>query len=287
MAKAAAQLGVTAPTVSQAIGDLEHALGVTLFDRSPQGVEPTIYGNALLKRGLIAFDELKQGIRDIEFLADPTAGELSLMCDESISAAILPVITQRFLKQYPGVLMDVEPYDLRSYVQKLRDRSCDLVMTRRPQPDRQNDPLNELNIEVLFEDELVVAAGASHPLARQRKIKIADLADAPWILTAPGTWNYEVVAAAFRSHGLSMPRVSVNTLSVYLRANLLAGGQFITAFPRSVLRLHAERLMLKELKLDLPARPWPVSLLTVKHRTPSPVVERFIGCARETAKSLP
>jgi DNA-binding transcriptional LysR family regulator len=285
MAKAAAQLSVTAPTVSEVISGLEHALGVKLFDRSHQGVEPTIYGNALLKRGLVAFDELKQGIRDIEFLADPTVGELRLMCDESISAATLPLIIQRFFQQYPGVVMDVESFDLRSYVQKLRDRACDLVLTRRPQPDLQNDPLSELNIEVLFDDELAVAVGAQNPLALRRKIKITELANAHWILTAPGTWNYEIVAAMFRSHALKMPPVIVNTLSVYLRTNLLATGQFVTAFPRSVLQLHAERFKLKELRLDLPARAWPVSLLTLKHRTLSPVVERFISCARETAKS--
>jgi len=285
MAKAAALLGVTAPSVSEVIAGLEHVLGVKLFDRSRQGVEATIYGTALLRRGLIAFDELKQGIREIEFLADPTVGKLRLMCDESISAATLPLIIQKFSERYPGVVMDVEPFDVRSYVDKLRDRTYDLVLTRRPQPDRQNDPLGELSIEILFNDALAIAVGGQNSLARRRKIKIADLVDAPWILTAPGTWNYEIVAAMFRSQGLKMPQVVVNTLSVYLRTNLLSTGEFITAFPRSVLQLHAERFGLKELRLDLPAQSWPVALLTLNHRTLTPVVERFIGCARETIKS--
>jgi len=285
MAKAAAQLGVTAPSVSEVIAGLEYALGVKLFDRTHQGVEPTLYGKAMLKRGLVAFDELKQGIRDIEFLADPTVGKLRLMCDESISAATLPLIIQKFSELYPGVAMDVEPFELRSYADKLRDRDFDLALTRRPQPDLQSDPLGELNAELLFDDELVFAAGAQNPLALRRKIKMAELADAQWILTAPGTWNYEIVAAMFRSHGLEMPRVSVSTLSVHLRTNLLASGHFVTAFPRSVLRLHAEPFKLKELRLDLPVRAWPVTLLTLKSRTLSPVVERFMICARETVKA--
>lgn len=285
MAKAAAQLGITAPSVSEVIADLEHALGVKLFDRSHQGVEPNLYGKALLKRGLVAFDELKQGIRDIEFLADPTVGQLRLICDESMSAATLPLIIQRFLQQFPSVVVDVESFDLRSYVEKIRDRNCDLVLTRRPQPDLQNDPLKELKIDILFDDDLVVAVGAQNPLALRKRVEIADLAGMQWILTAPGTWNYEIVAALFRSQGLKMPRVSVNTLSVYLRTNLLATGGFVTAFPRSVLLLHAQRFGLKQLPLKLPVRPWPVSLLTLKHRTLSPVVQRFISCARETVKS--
>src|SRR6185295_17276856 len=74
MAKAARQLGVSHPAVSEVIVDLEHVLGVRLLDRSAQGVEPTIYGDALLKRSVAVFDELKQSVRDIEFLSDPTTG---------------------------------------------------------------------------------------------------------------------------------------------------------------------------------------------------------------------
>src|SRR5438552_513170 len=78
MGKAAAQLSVSQPAISKAIADIEYTLGVRLLDRSPQGVEPTIYGRALLDRGLIAFDELRQAVKHIEFLADPTAGELRI-----------------------------------------------------------------------------------------------------------------------------------------------------------------------------------------------------------------
>lgn len=56
MAKAAAHLRVTQPAVSKAIGDLEAAVGARLLDRSPHGVEPTVYGRALLKCELAVFD---------------------------------------------------------------------------------------------------------------------------------------------------------------------------------------------------------------------------------------
>jgi DNA-binding transcriptional LysR family regulator len=286
MAKAAAQLGVTAPTVSEVIADLEHALGIKLFDRSSQGVETTIYGKALLRRGLVAFDELKQGIRDIEFLADPTVGELRIGCNESISAATLPLIIDRFSKQYPGIVLDVEDIDFRSFLPKLRDRAFDLVLTRRGLPGADREPVDDLNIEILFDDKLVVAAGMQTRWARRRKIDLAELAGERWILTAPGTWNYSVLAEAFRARGLDMPRLSVKTLSVHLRTNLLATGEYVTAFPRSVLHLHADRFSLKALPLDLPARPWPVSILTLKDRTLSPLVERFIECTRDVVKSM-
>src|SRR5215212_5820503 len=76
MAKAGMKLAISQPAISRAIAEMEHTLGVPIFDRSPQGVEATQYGRALLKRGIAVFDELAQGVKDIEFLTDPTKGEL-------------------------------------------------------------------------------------------------------------------------------------------------------------------------------------------------------------------
>ena len=92
MGKAALDLGVSQPAVSEVIADLEHALGVRLFDRTPLGVDPTVHGSSLERHVLAAFDELRQGIKDIEFLSDPTVGEVRIGCPESISAVILQLI---------------------------------------------------------------------------------------------------------------------------------------------------------------------------------------------------
>src|SRR5438067_11630905 len=100
MAKAAVQLGVSQPAVSKVIADLERALGVRLLDRSPQGVEPTVFGAALLKRGTAAFDELKQGISDIEFLADPATGEVNVGCPRNISSMRMLRLVEQFMHIY-------------------------------------------------------------------------------------------------------------------------------------------------------------------------------------------
>ena len=86
MAKAAALLGVSQPVVSQAITDLEAAIGVRLLDRNSRGVEPTFYGRILLRSGERAFDDLRQGIREMtKSLADPGTGEVRMSCPKSIS----------------------------------------------------------------------------------------------------------------------------------------------------------------------------------------------------------
>src|SRR5438132_41789 len=90
MAKAAKHLGLTQPAVSEVIAQLEGMIAARLFDRSPKGVELTPYGDALRGRARAVFDELRQGVRDIAFLSDPSEGELRIGCPGSIAASILP-----------------------------------------------------------------------------------------------------------------------------------------------------------------------------------------------------
>ena len=86
------------PVVSEAIADLEATVGrAAAGPQRGAASTPTLYGHALLKRGRIAFDELRQGIRDIEFLADPAVGEVRIGCPESLAAGVLPPIIDRVL----------------------------------------------------------------------------------------------------------------------------------------------------------------------------------------------
>lgn len=286
LAKAASHLGVTHPAISQLIAELEHALGARLFDRNSRGVTPTIYGRALLARGRAAFDELKQGVRDIEFLSDPAAGEVRIGCPEGIEATLVPVI-ENFSLRYPAVVLDVHVEELETLAVKLRDRRLDFIvqLMRDPSP-RDNPFFDDLNIEVLFNDELVVAAGLQSRWAHRRKVELSQLVDEPWVLTGPPTWNYRIVSEAFRARGLPMPKIVVRTFSTYVRTNLVASGRFIATFPKSVAHFYAERFSLKVLPVDLPARPWPLAILTLNHRTLSPVVLRFVECTREVVRSM-
>jgi DNA-binding transcriptional LysR family regulator len=284
MIKAAQELGVSQPAISKVIADLEHALGVRLLDRSRNGVEPTIYGQALIQRSTAAFDELKQSVRDIESLSDPTSGHVRLACAESV-AAVLPPIIDAFCRRYPRATLDVDHEDFSTFAERLRDRSLDLALPRLPKWPSAS-AFDDLKFDILFEDELVIVAGRQSRWARRRKIDVAELIDEDWILTVPDTHNFAVVAEAFHARGLGMPKVSVRTLSVHLRTKMACGGRFITTLPRSIMRLYGDLSSLKVLPVDLPPRPWPVAIVTLKNRTLSPAVERFIECTRQFTKPI-
>src|SRR4051794_41120145 len=161
MAKAAVHLGVSQPAVSEVIADLEHALGVRLLDRSPQGVEPTMYGNVLLKRSIAVFDELKQTVRDIEHLADPTTGEIRIACSLAIAFTVIPHVIERFAEKYPRVILhfDEVTSSVTRNFPELRDRKYDLVLARGNSLQADERRADDLNVDFLFDDPLVVAAG--------------------------------------------------------------------------------------------------------------------------------
>src|SRR5450432_80937 len=92
MGKAARHLNTSQPNISKSIADLERALGVRLLDRHRQGIEPTEYGRALLDGGVAVFDELRQTVKNIEFLSDPAAGEIRIGCNPSLAGSFASAV---------------------------------------------------------------------------------------------------------------------------------------------------------------------------------------------------
>jgi DNA-binding transcriptional LysR family regulator len=285
MAKAARHLGVSHPTVSEVVADLEHALGVRLLDRSVRGIEPTIYGDALLKRSVVVFDELKQSIRDIQFLSDATTGEVRVGCMEGpLWFTLLPDVILRFSKQYPRIAVHTDLIDHSDAFLGLRERRYDCLLIpvyKRPHDESADD----LKVEILYDDTRSVAASAHSKWARRRKIDLAELIDEPWVFAGSSSWNRTVGEEIFRARGLSRPRPIVTTDSIILRARLVAGGPYLGLFATSVVRrLIADNYAITALPVDLPA--FSTGIVTLKNRTLSPAVERFLASVREVAVSL-
>ena len=107
MNKAAALLHTTQPAISRSITELERAIGVRLLDRNPRGVEPTRYGRALLDGGAAMFDDLRQAVKNIEFMADPTAGEVRIACNPILATSFVSAIVDRLSRRHPRIRFHV------------------------------------------------------------------------------------------------------------------------------------------------------------------------------------
>lgn len=282
MAKAAAHLNISQPAVSKAIAALEHTLGVRLLERNPQGVEPTMYGRALLKGGIAVFDELKQSVKQIEFLADPTAGELRIGCTEPLAAGFVPTVIDRLSRQYPRVGFHVVTADPATLTEReLRQRDIELAIAPTPGLNLGAD----IAVEILFDDRQVVMADAQSKWVRGRNMRLADLIHEPWILPPPNSIIGFSIVEVFRASGVEPPRTQVVSFSIPLCHHLLASGRFLIMLPVSMARL-GKHLHLKILEVGIPGIPRPTGIMTLRKRTLSPLAQLFIDAVRKLAKPL-
>jgi DNA-binding transcriptional LysR family regulator len=278
MGRAARRLATSQPAVSRSISDLEHALGVRLLDRGRQGVEPTSYGRALVARGLAIFDELAQGIGEIQFLADPTVGQLRIGASIAVSVGFVASLVDRLSARHPRLTFDLLSTDTTSAFQALALRQVDLLVVHLVAPLVDES----MQAEVLFDDPHVVVAAAGSAWTRRRRLRLADLADEPWILPRPDAPYGAVVAEAFRASGLALPR-TVLTSTLPVRSVLLATGRYLSMIPRAALQFPVPGQTLRALSIALPSTPRPLAIVTLKKRTLSPVAQVFVEAARKVA----
>ena len=213
MNKAAMLLNTTQPAVSRSIGELERSVGVRLLDRGPQGVEPTNYGRALLDGGAAVFDDLRQTLKNIQFLADPAVGEIRVGCNPFLAASFVSAIVDKLSRRYPRVVFHIVTAYAETLLRELSERNVDLLITRRSGPVADE----RLGYEFLFEDSYFVVAGTQNRWARRRRIALAELANESWVLPPPDSVIGSVAMEAFRSSGLNYPRTTVVTLPAEVR----------------------------------------------------------------------
>jgi DNA-binding transcriptional LysR family regulator len=282
MSKAAAVLNTGQPAISRSIADLEHAVGVRLLDRSRQGVKPTEYGRALLDGGTAVFDDLRQTLKNIAFLADPTVGQVRLGCNPFLAASFVSAVVDRLSRRYPRVVFRLVTGYVETLYRELTERNVDLLIARR----FGSIADERLDYEFLFEDSYSVAVGATNPWARRRRVELKELVNEPWVLPPPESVLGSVAREAFRASGLDYPLTTVIVEPAEVRINLLATGRFISIFPDSIFRFSARHPELKVLRVRHILPRVPVGIVTLKNRTLSPLAQLLIGTSHDLAREL-
>lgn len=280
MAQAAESLALSQPAVSKAIAEMERTLGVPLLDRSPRGVVVTDYGRVLLARGAAMLDELRQGVEEIRFLADPTTGEVRVGATEPMTAVVSAVV-DRLSRRRPRMRFRVDVAPTAELLQGLRGRDLDLAVTRMAEAEAEPD----LRAEILFDDPLAVMADRGHPLVRRRRrTDLGGLLGEPWALPPYDSFLGAFILEAFRRRGLEPPRAAVSTRSVQMWVAMLRTRRFLGVGPSAMLRFSAHYPSLAALPVDLAETRRPIALVALANRSPAPAARLFAECARAVAQ---
>jgi DNA-binding transcriptional LysR family regulator len=282
MAKAASELSISQSVVSRAINELEHTLGVRLLDRSRRGVELTQYGRTMLNCGHAVFDDLREGVEHIEFLADPTAGEVRIGATSSLLASFVSTVIERLHRRHPRMVFSVVTTNADALLRDLDQRNLDLLLLRKFGSFAED----QVTFEVLYDNPYFVAAGAKSPWTRRRHVELGKLINEFWVLPPSGTRFGSIVREIFGSKGLPCPRASVISHDLAMTINLLRTGRYLAIHAESVLGFPGKHPVIRKLPVELPSVTGPVGILTLKDRALSPAAQLFMDCARELAKPL-
>jgi len=283
MAKAAAELALTQPAVSKAIADMERALGVRLLERKPTGVEPTPCGEALLKCGDAVFEDVRRAMREIEYLKDPEAGEVSVGGTNPVVDGLLPAVVDRLSLRFPRIVVKVRQVPItQQHYDELRARKLDLLVGRMPSTFAERDLLSEQ----LFEEPLFVVAGARNQWARRRRIELEQLLQELWVLPGPETAVGSFIRELFRASDLEFPPHGVTCSGLQFTRALIETGRYLGMLPASFLHFSGKGSSLKVLPVELPLKPPPVGMITARNRTLNPAAAQFVSCLHAVAKPL-
>jgi DNA-binding transcriptional LysR family regulator len=187
--RAAEGLGLSQPSISHQLKALEEALGLDLLERVGRGVRISQDGRALLPAVLAAL----RAVRDLKQLAAARAGlvegNLVVAASNTIGIYRLPGWLGGFVERYPGIDLKVRLVNTHEAIALLRDASVDVALVEGPEP---RPELVELEMET---DELLIVAGAHHPLTLQSRVLLEDLSCHRYLAREAGSGT-EALAAA-------------------------------------------------------------------------------------------
>lgn len=280
LSQAAELVYVTQPALTKSIKQLEDRLQVKLFDRTPLGVVPTAFGEALAVHARSVQQELRAAETQIAMLRGATEGQVVVGITTSVAENLMPAATLRLYRWRPGVRLTVVVGTVEELVPALRRGELDLALSAWSDP---ADP--DLASEVIFRDEVTILAASGHPLAGRDVVTPQDLLDHPWALPVQRmSWRGRL-DRMFEQQGLAPPVASVVSNSAgYLRALVLTG-DFIGVLPHRLIKPdeRAGRLV----PLPIPGASIEVDItLTYRQRVKmSPAAKALITIFRELIDS--
>jgi DNA-binding transcriptional LysR family regulator len=263
---AAESLSFTQSAVSQQIAALEREAGAVLVERSARGVRLTDAGEAVVRHADQILARLSEAEAELEAIAGLRGGRLRMAAFESAAATIMPVAIAAFTKAHPGVEQSMTLLDPEESVAALRAGDIDLAITfgAGEQEDRFGDGVEHHH---LLEDPMYLVLPPDHPLASRRGVRLADLADEPWIGGAPDCECNRLITQACMRYGFD-PRIAFETDDYTAVQGFVAAGVGVSLIAELGLRTVRDDIVIRPLGRDTPVRQIYATALT-GYRSPA------------------
>jgi len=222
---AARHLGVSQPQLTRSMQELEHELGVTLFERGARGIALTAVGLRFLARAQTIHSEVRRAQEEIAQLQGDTAGSLFVCMSTVPHIALFPYALKEFRKRYPDVVMDVRDGVFPTVEGLLKIGTLDCYIGPAP----EQPPGSELVVEKLFDNTRVILCRRGHPLSDARSLR--ELTGAQWATTSITYKAEEELGPLFAQHGLPAPLLALKAHSALTYITAVAYSDLLTMLP--------------------------------------------------------
>lgn len=277
--RAAEAANITQSAASKLIAELEHVLGVPLFNRRHRGVEPTVYGEVMIRRAGAALAELNAAHQEVLELHSGLQGSISLGAVMTPSVDLIPPAIVRLKAAHPGVEVRLAVDTSKQLVRRLRAGELDIAVARI----LDEEAVGELDFVPLTEEchSLIVRPG--HALLASKDLRIRDLAAAPWIVPPRGSLLRDKLTAMFLGKGSHPPAATIEASALPVILALLAESDLIVALPEAVVRQQLSSGALTVLPFHTDLRLEPYGIVTRKRHQLSPCACAMLDELRNAA----
>ena len=245
---AAAHLRVTQPVLTRALRDLEEILGVSLYDRGPRGITPTLYGSAFTEHARTVLAQLTQAGRHLAELADAGLGTVTVGTHLAGSNLLLPRAIAALKAHRPHLTVVIHEASPEALLADLQAGRVDFVVGR-----LTGVPAHGTVQRRLYDEPVRLVARRDHPIHRLAAPTVADLIDYPWVLPGTETALRRELEQVFLRHDLPLPANRIECTSILTLRNLLVETDMIAALPMLIAQDDAR------------LRPLPISLEPMSH----------------------
>lgn len=275
---AAAELHLTQPAATRSLQELEDILGVTLYERRPRGVTPTVFGEAFTGHARAVLAQLAQAGRHVTELADADRGTVIVGTHLAGSNVLLPRAIAELKKARPYLTVVVREASPEALLLELEAGRIDFVVGRLTAPSDERTVRHKL-----YDESVELVVGAAHPLAGRAGLRLTDLADLPWILPGAETALRREIEEFFARHGMPLPMNRVETTSFLTVRQLLLETDVVAVLPGLITR---DDSRIVRLGVSLEPIGHSVGLTLSAARPLGPSVQALIHSLEETAAGM-
>lgn len=274
---------LTQPAASRLISDLEHVLGVQLFERMARGVVPTWSGKMLIRRAGVALAEMDAAHLEISQLLSGLGGTVEIGSVLTPAAGILASAIKLFKSRCVKANVVVDLSTSKAMVERLLNGQLDIVLGRI----LETSSVPFLNFEPISDEvhRLIVRPG--HPLTQHPNLQLADLVEQSWIVPPAGSIVRDRLTSLFLSEGLDPPAETVETLAIPLIVSLLTSTDMLVALPEALVQSYLDSGHLVALPYDLGLRMDVYGIITRRGHVMAPGAEAMLEALRETVAADP